>query len=463
MIEARYPRRFAELVLLVLGVGLAGGCATQHAEKQEYLMPTPILYSAAALDPFGHLPSDELRPEIMIAYATNRVPEGTATDPQYRNDISKTLRLGEALVRIGDEDMTWEKLDEASRTPPPSPGATDDARFRQPDIPLYMIDAEELGAFDTESATGPPATLTAGQQQFVDSLNRRLAKVLDPQLILYVHGAKQSFASSVVFTGQVDHFLGRDLVGVAFAWPAHQDIIHYGTGVDVRRADASAEQLTEFIEFLAANTDAQRINIVSWSAGGRVVSIALDTLRKRYASLPDNELLDRFRIGLVIFAAADVPKEDFIERLDAIHDISGRVTILMSDDDGALRMGKMFMAGGERVGFIKEGEIDAEREAQIVAGLDRLEILDVSHFQEERGFDITGHAYWWAHPWTNTDVLLHIRTLMSAEQRGLEPTGFDKMWGFPADYPERAEQAIDAWLESQPHDVRQWRAGLEKE
>jgi hypothetical protein len=29
-------------------------------------MPAPILYSAAGLDPFGHLPTDELRPEIVI-------------------------------------------------------------------------------------------------------------------------------------------------------------------------------------------------------------------------------------------------------------------------------------------------------------------------------------------------------------------------------------------------------------
>ena len=445
----------------ILAVAALCGCAG-NKEKQEYLMPTPILYSAAELDPYGHLPSDELRPEIMIAYATNRVPKGPATDPQYGNGMGTMLHLGEALVRFGGQDMTWEKLDEASRTPPPESSAAG-AKFRDPDVPLYLVETEELGAFETASATGAPESLTAGQQQFVDSLNKRLAKVPDPQLILYVHGAKQDFYSSVVFTGQVDHFLGRDLVGVAFAWPVHQDIVHYGIGTDVKRARNSAESLAEFIEFLAAHTDAEVINIVSWSAGGRVTSLGLQALRQRYDDLDSRALRDKFRIGIVIFAAADVPKTDFIERLPSIHDVSGRVTIFMSDDDGALQMGKRFMGGGERAGMIDEDEIDADREAQAVAGLDRLEILDVSHFQEERGFDITGHAYWWAHPWTNTDVLLHIRTLMSAEERGLAPTGYDRMWGFPPDYPERSKAAIRKWVEQQPHNELQWRASPEED
>jgi pimeloyl-ACP methyl ester carboxylesterase len=457
---SRFSKRFPSLAIALSLIALTS-CAT-HGEKQEYLMPTPILFSAAKLDPFGHLPGEELTPDITVAYATNRIPKGPATDPQYGNGMGTTLHLGEALVRFGGQDMTWEKLDEASRTPPPE-SSDADVRFRDPDIPLFMNAAEEMGAFETASLSGAPDSLTTGQQQFVNALNERLDMIPDPQLILYVHGAKQSFSSSVVFTGQVNHFLGRDLVGVAFAWPVHQDIIRYGIGVDVSRADDTAEPLAEFIEFLAAHTNAERINIVSWSAGGRVMSKALEVLRTRYSALDSDTLRNRFRLGLVIFAAADVPKVDFIERLPGIHDVSGRVVVMMSDDDGALRMGRVFMQGGERTGMINEDEVDPDYEARLVARLDRLEILDVSHFQEERGFDITGHAYWWAHPWTNTDVLVHIRTLMSAEERGLAPTGYDRVWGFPLDYPARAEAAVNEWVTSRPENERLWRAGPELE
>lgn len=436
---------------------VSAGCATHHKEKQEYLMPTPILYSDLEMDPFGHLPGNEMTPEITVAYATNRVPEGPSTNPEYGNGIGTTLHLGEARIRFGDDDMTWEQLDKASRTPPPEV-ADDNFRFRRPDVPLFTVGAEEFGKFETEAGNGPPDELTAGQRRFVDLLNRRLAQIPDRQLILYVHGAKQSFSSSAVFTGQVNHFLGRDLVGVAFAYPVHQNIIDYGIGIDVRRGNRSAGPLADFIEFLAAHSDAQSINIVCWSQGGRVTSLGLETLRQRYPELDSKTLREKFRLGLVIFAAADVPRDDFIERLDDIHDMSERVTVMMSDDDGALRMAKTFMRGGARAGAIDEDNIDADREAEIVAGLERLEIIDVSHFQEERGFDITGHGYWWAHPWASTDVLLHIRTQMSAEERGLAPTGYDRMWGLPADYPERAEKALRRWLATQPHDELQWGA-----
>ena len=134
--------------------------------------------------------------------------------------------------------------------------------------------------------------------------------------------------------------------------------------------------------------------------------------------------------------------------------MSERVTIVMSDHDGALNFGKRFMGGGERIGQVA-AEVDPEF-ARLVWGLERIEVIDVSHFQEERGFDITGHRYWFAHAWTNTDVLLNIRTNMDAATRGLEPTGLDKVWGFTPDYPDRVDAIVDAWIERQPHDERQW-------
>ncbi len=418
-------------------------------------MPTPVLYSAAELDPFAHLPDEEMRPELPVFYATNRIPDGTADDPQYSNGIGTVLHLGETMIRFGDDDMTWPTLDEASRTPPPD--ISGKQGFRDPEIPLYVVATREFASWDT--ATGIPGTMSDGEKVFAEAINARLARVRDKQLILYVHGAKQNFYSSAVFTAQVNHFLGRDLVGVGFAWPTHQDIIEYGIGVDVARARKSAEPLAEFIDFLADHTDAERINIVCWSAGGRVTSRALAKLRERNADLDSQGLLDRFRLGVVMFAAADVPKDDFRERLPAIHEMSGRVTIMMSDEDGALNFGKRFMGGGERIGQVA-GELDPEF-AALVADLDRLEVIDVSHFQEDRGFDITGHNYWFAHAWTNTDVLLNIRTYMGAAERGLEPTGIDKVWGFTPDYAERVDAVVDGWVGEQPHDERQWHGGIQ--
>ncbi len=431
-------------ILLLLAIALSG-CASKPPAP-EPMMPTPVLYSAGAIDPFAHLPDDQLTTDLRVFYATNRVPEGPSTDPQYGNDIGTVLHLGEAVVRFGDETMTWAELVSASMQAPPNVASK--ASYREPEVPLYLIETHELAAFDTSPASGAPGVLSAGEQQFAAAINRQLEGVLDKQLIVYVHGAKQNFYKSMVFTAEVNHFMGRDLVGVGYAWPTHQGIIEYGIGIDVKRARNSVEPLIELIEFLAANTDADKINIICWSAGARVLSAALATLRERNSQLDEQALQEKFRLGSVIFAAADVPRDHFSERLRGIHAISARLTIFMSDDDSVLKFGQEMMPGGQRTGQLSK-DIDPDQEKTEVAGLDKLEVIDVSHFQEERGFDITGHRYWYTHSWSNTDVLMNIRTGLAPEERGLQSTGLEQIWGFPPDYPERVSTAIRQHLQAQ--------------
>ena len=62
---------------------------------------------------------------------------------------------------------------------------------------------------------------------------------------------------------------------------------------------------------------------------------------------------------------------------------------------------------------------------------------------EERGFDITGHRYWFDHPWASTDMLLSIRSDLSPSERQLAMVGPNR-WAIPPDYLERLERAIEA-------------------
>jgi hypothetical protein len=39
--------------------------------------------------------------------------------------------------------------------------------------------------------------------------------------------------------------------------------------------------------------------------------------------------------------------------------------------------------------------------------------------------------------WANTDVLMNVRTGLKPAERGLQPNNLEKIWGFPADYPQR--------------------------
>jgi len=72
----------------------------------------------------------------------------------------------------------------------------------------------------------------------------------------------------------------------------------------------------------------------------------------------------------------------------------------------------------------------------------KLEIVDVSMGAEERGFDISGHRYWFDHPWASTDVLLAVRSDLDPEDRGLEQSQLAFLWYMPADYPQRLRKSM---------------------
>ncbi|MEE4279694.1 MAG: hypothetical protein V2I82_14605 [Halieaceae bacterium] len=73
---------------------------------------------------------------------------------------------------------------------------------------------------------------------------------------------------------------------------------------------------------------------------------------------------------------------------------------------------------------------------------EKLEVIDVSRNWEGRGFDITGHRYWFDHPWASTDLILAIRSDLGPKDRGLDPTELDLLWSIPADYPDRLRNSL---------------------
>jgi len=165
-----------------------------------------------------------------------------------------------------------------------------------------------------------------------------------------------------------------------------------------------------------------------------VVTQAVDEFRKRYPDMKGEELRETFRLGTVYFAAADVPREDFLAGLPSLDAMAERVVVSASSNDDALQGAKLFMGGGQRIGQLGGG-LSAE-EAAIVEDTERLEVVDVSLGSSDRGFDIIGHRYWFNHPWASTELLLALRGL-GPEERGLESGGHRIHWLLPMDYPER--------------------------
>ena len=401
-------------------------------DKDDPLMPTPVMYSEEHIDPFLHLAPVLKSAESKVFYATNRNSKSKDGNAKYGKGIDDVMSVGVATVRFGAEGTTWAEIDEASKAPDP----------RENPIPMYLMSASEIAQFNDGESVSDDAELTAEQQKFVDAINAELKVVGDDQILLYVHGAKFTFEAALAQTAEVNHFAGRDMVGVAYAWPSHKDIIAYGFGVDVRRANHSGPILADLIELLAAHTDAREIHLLSWSAGARVAARALVNLRRKYTTLTSEQLRKKFRMKLVLFAAADIPLDTFIAGLTSMHDMTDRLTVLQSDGDSTLEFGAKMMKGGQRVG-LDTGSMTDEEIARILEPLPRIEIIDVSAFKDERGFDITGHHYWYENPWISTDVLINIRLGLSPADRALTATGRAGRWGFKPDYPDRIGEALE--------------------
>lgn len=385
-------------------VMILGACAPEP--KPQWLMPTPRIYQKGGVNPFAKLPAQKRSTTMAVHYATNRNWQGT----YFGSREIPALTYGIAQVGLGEVDMRWPNLEKAST-----------AEDRLQPLPLRLVDFEK----------GSHASAKGEIEPWLSSLQRDTRSTKSRDVVIYVHGAKVEFFHSCAFAAELGHFSGRDLTPVAFDWPTHPEIFSYITRIDLRHGIHSAERLAEVVRSIADHTDTRRIHLVSWSAGARVLSRALVSL----AGTNAEAMRKRYRIGTAVFAAGDVPEKDFIARLPAIHGLSERIIVYLSDDDSALKWSARLMGGGRRLGL--EPKALDEHEAFMLKTHPRLEVVDCSFGKNLRGFDISGHRYWYQHPWISSDLMLALRTSATPQQRGLSRTPAPQVYYFAPSYGDR--------------------------
>jgi esterase/lipase superfamily enzyme len=398
-------------------------------------MPTPVIYQNAMINPFEHLTTEHKNTRAHVFYATNRAPRFLRKDLRYGNSVDSFIHLGEATVRMGGPDDGWDDLLEFS---------LEETQLNA--VPLTLEIISETAQMPDDKIRSD-RRLTTDQQKFIDAINMKLENAIDKEIMVYVHGTKVDFANATILTAEIDYFAGRDFVSLAFAWPSHQNILFYLLGLDVHRALNSSPALTSLLVLLAENTNAEHINILAYSAGGKVTTKALFEMRQAYPELDSNEFRSKFKIASVVFAAVDVEIDTFLERLPVISEMADQVVITLTDDDNALKAAKRFMGGEVRAGTI---EAEGIEEAFILENkLSNVEIIDVSYGKEVRGFDITGHHYWYRHPWMSSDIIFLMRTDLPPHRRGLSPTELEGIWYLSPEYPQKIQKAAENELKGQ--------------
>lgn len=415
-------------LLVVLSLALAG-CSAGGPSTID-LMPAPDIYAQAGLNPFG----DEV-PDPVIYYATNRAPAEEGVQA-YSGKRGGVLRLGTATIKLTKGELEWEEARRVSLL-----------KNRSDKYPLQVDTVTELGVLG--SSLDPLFTdpaLIAGVddtgKEFAQGINDRLAQSKRKDVFIYVHGYKVDFDNPILVASELWHFLGYEGVFLAYSWPSTPRTMAY-LG-DLETAELSSYYLRDFLEYLSESTDAERIHIIGYSAGTRVVEKALFQLaliNKRTSE----EALKKLRIGHAMLIGSDMDARIFGANIqDGLLDVPDDLTVYISENDKAVDFAG-WLFDRARLGQVQEELNDSVKE--FLVRNPKLRLIDVTG--AEAADSGNGHGYFRESPWVSSDILMTLMYDLHPKERGLVKELGWPIWTFPPNYVEALSQDLEKRLAPQ--------------
>jgi esterase/lipase superfamily enzyme len=197
--------------------------------------------------------------------------------------------------------------------------------------------------------------------------------------MIFVHGFNNRFDDAAYRFAQIVHDSKIPVVPILFSWPS-QGVVGLGAyQYDREAALQSSGSLEELIDVIAANPRVREITLLCHSMG---CLPALNALRSRATRTG--------RIGgkirNVVLVAPDVAFDLFGEQMRDMGRSRPRFSLLLSQDDQALKISKSIWGGENRLGDVNP------REEPYRSELDREKVLvfDLTHLQGDphsRAFD----------------------------------------------------------------------------
>lgn len=416
---------------LIIGLAVSFLCIGCSGNKPYSLnlMSSPDVYDEEAVNPFTDNELIELDEGYGLLYATDREPaEDKAEFPFYQNARGHVLRLGSAHVSLGDGEVTWEEARKISLL-----------KNRTAKYPLRVSEVEEYGVLPASQgliSEGQVLTETDEQSRFFGQLNTALERRSVKDVFIYVHGYKVVFDNPVLVASELWHYLGYEGVFIAYAWPSTPSTWAYAS--DLETATYSSRNLRFLIEAIARDSQVERIHIIGYSAGTRVVTNALWQLALIHGS--DQAVQSKLKLYDVILLGSDLDADLAMGfASDGMLDVVRKMTVYQSSKDKALGLSSWLFGRG-RVGQVEAEDVPMLPSVTRLIEQGKLELIDVSHAADATRSK--GHDYFRRSPWVSSDVLMQLRYDLSPAERGLEP-GVERMvWRFPEDYIKRLRVAL---------------------
>lgn len=166
---------------------------------------------------------------------------------------------------------------------------------------------------------------------FVREVKGRVGKGSNRQVLVFVHGYNVSFESALQRTAQLAHDLEFPGAAICYSWPSGNSG-NYAT--DWTNAEWTTPHCVEFLELVATQLGATKVDLVAHSMGSRVLTNALKETAVRWGSLSDRPLFHQ-----VVLAAPDLDAEIFRTQIaPAIRRTGQRLTVYTSTKDKALQL-----------------------------------------------------------------------------------------------------------------------------
>lgn len=410
-------------LLIIGGLIVAIVIALSFHQPPMRLMPTPQVFLDGYPNAFAANPNLGKNNRIEFFYATNRLPVGPRNNRLYAVAPGRNLNFGVGSIRIGGEETTWDKIYALST------GTSDD---RRPQLNLETL--TELASLDEEEASLSLDRLPAGARGWFGLLNAALERSPDKDIIIYVHGANATVERAAGQAAQLHHFTGQNSIVLLFAWPTAENFLRYPQ--DMQTAFGAAPQLARLVNLLAKHSKAEKIDILTYSAGGTVGSGGL-ALVGQQARLPG---AISPRLGEIYHAAPDADTRAFFDDLADYVPVARRVSVAANMGDLTLRISQA-VNRASRAGRPNFAELSPEAQSWLLEatkayGLELLAVRpgDIPNLSER------SHTFWYNDPWVSSDVLLTLLLHLAPAERALISQSHASggiYWAFPTDYEAR--------------------------
>lgn len=309
-------------VLAVLLIALAG-CAGRPTAS--VLRPVPI----AATESGKH---------VSLLFATNRAP---AVGGGYTGQR-------DAKITYGRFELAFPATHVAGQIEYPS----------SPPNPAHQIVATSRSSLSTAAFL---QALSEGQ--------------MEGTVGVFVPGYNYSFQEGLFRLAQVAADADAKTMPIVFSWPSQGEASAYLADKDANLA--SRDALTSLLRMVASRPNIRRVVLFGHSMGGFLI---METARQLKLQ-GRHDVLDKLTI---VLAAPDIDADLFRSQLEVIGDMKEPITLLVSNDDGALRLSSLLAGKRPRIGRLEV----SNPTVAVAASLYHLRVIDITSLEDS---DPLGH------------------------------------------------------------------------